>query len=218
MTGDDILREQITYYRRRAAEYDATAYGDVVQAAARIDAIVTALPLTGARVLELACGTGMWTRALAGHAASVLAVDAAPQAIAVARRRCPAGVGFVVADVFSWRPRLRPDVVFFGFWLSHVPSARLAPFLAHVAAMLAPGARVAFVDQHADQARFDAAPGERDPEVIERALRDGTRHRLVKVYDDVDTLGARFAACGWTTAVHRDGADWIVGTARPAGG
>jgi hypothetical protein len=37
---DRIMAEQIAYYRCRAAEYDATAYGDTATATARIDSIV----------------------------------------------------------------------------------------------------------------------------------------------------------------------------------
>ena len=32
---DDVLASQADYYRRRAGEYDETAYGDVVAARAR---------------------------------------------------------------------------------------------------------------------------------------------------------------------------------------
>ena len=39
-----------------------------------------------------------------------------------------------------------PDVVFMGFWLSHVPAGRFGPFWALVAAALAPHGRVFFAD------------------------------------------------------------------------
>jgi hypothetical protein len=37
-------------------------------------------------------------------------------------------VRFVAADLFTWTPDRRYDVVFFGFWLSHVPAERFASF------------------------------------------------------------------------------------------
>jgi hypothetical protein len=37
-------------------------------------------------------------------------------------------VRFVQADLFSWRPDRRHDVVLFGFWLSHVPRDRFDAF------------------------------------------------------------------------------------------
>src|SRR5207244_11771731 len=77
------------------------------------------------RVLELACGTGLWTGRLAAHADHVTAVDAAPEALEIARMKVSAvNVDYVEADVFAWEPDRRYDVCFFSFWLSHVPGER----------------------------------------------------------------------------------------------
>ena len=122
--GDDLLAEQVAYYRRRASEYDVTAHGDVDAARARITRVVAALRPAG-NVLEIACGTGLWTSALAGAASTVTAIDAAPEAVDIARGRVKAAnVRFEVADVFSWAAAARFDTVFFAFWLSHVPASR----------------------------------------------------------------------------------------------
>jgi 2-polyprenyl-3-methyl-5-hydroxy-6-metoxy-1,4-benzoquinol methylase len=61
---DEDLAQQVSYYRKRAAEYDVTAYGDVTGARVRIDRLVTQLQPSG-EVLEIACGTGIWTAAFA---------------------------------------------------------------------------------------------------------------------------------------------------------
>ncbi len=98
--GDDLLAEQVAYYRRRASEYDVTAHGDVDAARARITRVVAALRPAG-NVLEIACGTGLWRG-----------------------RVKAANVRFEVADVFSWAAAARFDTVFFAFWLSHVPASR----------------------------------------------------------------------------------------------
>jgi len=58
---DEVLADQVDYYRRRAGEYDVTAYGDVVAARARIARLVAEMRPAGS-VLEIACGTGLWTR------------------------------------------------------------------------------------------------------------------------------------------------------------
>lgn len=50
--------------------------------------IAAALPLDGARILEIGCGTGSSTAALAEQGARVTAVDLDAAAIALARRRC----------------------------------------------------------------------------------------------------------------------------------
>ncbi len=41
----------------------------------------------GEEVLELACGTGLWTRRLAENNRRIVAVDASPEVIAINRER-----------------------------------------------------------------------------------------------------------------------------------
>src|SRR5215467_1455847 len=79
-------QEQVAYYRRRAAEYDVTSYEDLPRASRRIAALVGELQ-PGGDLLEIACGTGIWTRHLVTYARSVTAIDAAPEMIALARQR-----------------------------------------------------------------------------------------------------------------------------------
>jgi SAM-dependent methyltransferase len=107
-------------------------------------------------VLELACGPGVWTGHLLRHASDVTAVDASPEMLAIAA----AGVGnqrvrFLEADLFTWKPDRRYDVVFFGFWLSHVPAERFVSFWSLVADCLNPEGRVFFAD---DAYRTPRAP------------------------------------------------------------
>jgi demethylmenaquinone methyltransferase/2-methoxy-6-polyprenyl-1,4-benzoquinol methylase len=211
---DDVLAEQVDYYRSRADEYDETAYGDLELARRRIARIVDDLD-PGGHVLEIACGTGMWTQALARVADTVTAVDAAPEAVALARRRVVSDtVEFEVADVFSWSTEQRFDVIFFAAWLSHVPASRFAEFWGLLAQWLAPGGRVLFVDEHVDVREKESyVAGE--VEIIERRLGDGRTYRIVKVFVDPEGLEAMLRPIGWQCRLRRDGDDWVVGEARP---
>jgi len=209
-----ILEEQVAYYRRRAAEYDATAYGDLAAAGDRIDRITSRLRLDG-RILELACGTGMWTRSIAGRATELIAVDTSPEALAIARTRCPETVELVCADALEWLPDRRYDVVFFAFWLSHVPSSRLDGFFGHLQRLLTPAGRVVFVDEHVSRADNDAHADLRR-EVAERTLGDGSIHRLVKVYVDPGRLRSRLEEIGWASELTTEDNGWVVGVCRPA--
>ena len=145
MPTDDplLLAGQIAYYRARAAEYDAWWFrtgrfdrGAANNAAWRADvaiverAVVDMLASTRpSSVLELACGTGLFTRHLAPRADHVTAIDAAPEVIAINRRRVAApNVCYVEADLFEWQPPQQYDCVSMSFWLSHVPPARFASF------------------------------------------------------------------------------------------
>lgn len=209
---DDPLVEQLRYYRSRADEYDATAYGDLTAARARIARLVAEMHPVG-QVLEIACGTGMWTKALATTAETVTAIDAAPEVVQIARDRVRAdNVRFEVADVFEWRPGVRYDVIFFSAWLSHVPNTRFEQFWQSLQGLLAGNGRVLFIDEHVDEQPKESYVGE---ETVERRLRDGRTFRLVKNFVDPDVLIARLRPLGWDCVVRRDGSDWVVGEARP---
>jgi 2-polyprenyl-3-methyl-5-hydroxy-6-metoxy-1,4-benzoquinol methylase len=211
---DEILADQIGYYRRRAGEYDVTAYGDVAAARERIARLVAQMN-AGGRVLEIACGTGLWTEALAGAADTVVAIDAAPEALAIAGDRVKsANVRFEVADVFSWTTDDRFDVVFFSAWLSHVPTSRFEQFWRILRRLLAEDGRVLFIDEHVDVREKEAyVPGA--DEIVERRLRDGRKFRVVKNFVDPQALRDRLLNLGWDCRILRDGGDWIRGEARP---
>jgi 2-polyprenyl-3-methyl-5-hydroxy-6-metoxy-1,4-benzoquinol methylase len=211
---DDVLGDQIGYYRRRASEYDITAYGDLAAARTRIKRLVAEMHPTG-KVLEIACGTGLWTEELAGPADTVTAIDAAPEAIDIARARVgSAKVTFEVADVFSWTTSATFDVVFFSAWLSHVPMDRFEEFWQSLRPLLAAGGRVLFIDEHVDVRDKESYVAGRD-EIIERRLRDGEMFRIVKNFVDPPLLEARLRTMGWDCHIRRDGNDWICGEARP---
>jgi demethylmenaquinone methyltransferase/2-methoxy-6-polyprenyl-1,4-benzoquinol methylase len=211
--NDDVLAEQVDYYRHRAGEYDATAYGDVAAARTRIARLVAQLRPSG-RVLEIACGTGLWTEALAEWADTVTAIDTAPEAVAIARGRTRAErLSFEVADVFSWDSKAQFDVIFFSAWLSHVPASRFGQFWQLLGRLLARNGRVLFIDEHVDERGKEAYVAGRD-EVVERRLTDGSTFRVIKNFVDPTGLEVRLRELGWTCAIRRDGSDWVVGEAR----
>lgn len=211
---DDVLADQVDYYRRRASEYDATAYGDIAAARARIAGLVADMRPAGS-VLEIACGTGLWTEALAGWADTLTAIDAAPETLAIARDRVrSANVSFQVADVFAWDPGTRFDVIFFSAWLSHVPASLFGQFWLLLGSLLATSGRVLFIDEHVDERGKEAYVAGRD-EIVERTLNDGSTFRVVKNFVNPAELELRLRGLGWDCAIRRVGNDWIYGEARP---
>jgi 2-polyprenyl-3-methyl-5-hydroxy-6-metoxy-1,4-benzoquinol methylase len=167
-------------------------------------------------VLEIACGTGLWTGALAKAAAAVTAIDAAPEMIGIARGRVTAAhVRFEVADVYSWQAAARFDTVFFAFWLSHVPASRFEQFWRQLRGLVAGQGRMLFVDEHPD-VRGKEAYEAGSPEVVHRWLGDGSDYRLVKVFADPGQLRAQLRQLGWHSRILRDGTDWVIGEARLA--
>ena len=160
------------------------------------------------RVLELACGTGLWTVELVRHATSVTAVDASPEVLGINRARLreagrEATVRYVETDLFDWRPDAAYDAVFFGFWLSHVPPERFEAFWRFVRSALRPGGRAFFVDSHGAETPHEKERRARDPRGHKtiRQLDDGREFRIVKVFYDPAALEGRLADLGWRFSV-----------------
>jgi demethylmenaquinone methyltransferase/2-methoxy-6-polyprenyl-1,4-benzoquinol methylase len=181
----DLLGEQKRYYAERAPEYDDWWYrrgryelepdalarwqADIAEA----DAALEEFAPRGS-VLELAAGTGIWTRKLVRLAERVVAVDANAETLALNTTDAE----LVRADVFGWRPAECFDLVFFSFWLSHVPEERFDEFWGLVRGALAPGGRVFLVDSGAGDTAHtgtDQADWEET-----RSLADGRTFRIVK--------------------------------------
>jgi ubiquinone/menaquinone biosynthesis C-methylase UbiE len=85
---DQLLAEQRAYYRALAPQY--LDQGLDLPGGAELAAALDAFRPAGS-VLELACGPGVWTRQLLGHASDVTAVDASPEMLAIAASSVPAG-------------------------------------------------------------------------------------------------------------------------------
>jgi SAM-dependent methyltransferase len=189
-----LLDEQVAYYSALAAEYENHALP--LPGGEEISEALAAFRPAGS-VLELACGTGEWTARLLRYATDITAVDASPEMLAIAAARCQGGgwVRFIQADLFDWKPDRHYDVVFFGFWLSHVPAERFDSFWSVVADSLRPDGRVFFAD---DAYRtFGELIGGESSSTIRRRLSDGSAYRIVKVAHQPEDLEQRLERMGW---------------------
>lgn len=153
-----LVAEQVAYYRAHAPNYDVAYLGR------DWDRCIEELPIAG-DVLELACGTGHWTPLLAARARSVTALDAAPEALA-----------------------------------------------------LAPGGWVCFIDDRDQERASERFVPDQAAPAVRRPLRDGSEHRVVKVYYAPDALTARLAELGWSAEIRETSTPLLVGTARRTSG
>jgi ubiquinone/menaquinone biosynthesis C-methylase UbiE len=173
-----------SYYAARALEYDRVYQKPERQSDLR--QIETWLPsvLSGATVLEVACGTGYWTQFFAPVASAVSAIDSSPETLAIARERVAAPhVQFQIGDAYALA-HLRGSfsAAFAGFWFSHVPLERQREFLRGLNAVLQPGARVILLDNLFVEGSSSAI-SEQDSSgntYQRRSLADGSTHRVLK--------------------------------------
>jgi SAM-dependent methyltransferase len=200
-----ILQQQIDYYRARAAEYDEWFYrqGRYDRGAEstalwfkEVDEVgekLLALPKQG-HILELAAGTGIWTLELLKIAEQVTIVDASPEMLAInqAKHNSP-NVTSLQADLFEWQPETQYDMIFFGFWLSHVPAERLDTFLQNVSAALKPDGILFMLDSR--RTPDSTAKDHHLPEegtTLERKLNDGRSFEIVKIFYEREILEEAF--------------------------
>ncbi|HKP62923.1 MAG TPA: methyltransferase domain-containing protein [Polyangiales bacterium] len=222
-----LIEEQIAYYSARAEQYDAWffrrgSYDHEEEFRARwsseltrVESALRALQPYG-DVLELACGTGLWTQRLVETASSVTAVDASAEVLAISRARLDAdAVQFVQADLFEWKPSKRYDLIFFASWLSHVPPSLFDAFWSLVESSLKPEGRVFLLDNKLESKPLQHQhfiPGA-ESYVVERVLEDQRRFRIVKVFYEPAELESKLHALGWNARVHATGEFFIYGQA-----
>jgi SAM-dependent methyltransferase len=134
----------------------------------------------------------------------VLAVDTSPEAIAINRERVrSANEEYCGADIFSWIPPATFDVVFFSFWLSHVPPARFDKFRALARTALRPRDQIFFIDSLLEQTSTARDHGPLDESgMVQRKLNDGREFSIVKISYEPSMLRRRLIETGWTGWVH----------------
>ncbi len=100
----------------------------------------------GARVLDLACGTGDLAQRAAARGASAIGLDLTPRMIALARQKPDAGfIAWLVGDMGALPVKADVvDVVTTGYGLRNVPDLPRA--LAEIHRVLRPGGRLASLD------------------------------------------------------------------------
>lgn len=203
----EILQQQIEYYRARASEYDEWWYnkgrydrGEAVnqqweQEGQIVRDALHKLPEQG-HILELASGTGIWTEQLVKSGKKITAVDASAEMNAINKAKVQSDkVDYIQADLFEWQSEQQFDMIFFAFWLSHVPPEKLSNFLKGVSAMLKPGGILFIVDSLRNkmatahnQNMLESSP------IHQRILNDGREFEIIKVFYPPDALQSDLAS------------------------
>jgi demethylmenaquinone methyltransferase/2-methoxy-6-polyprenyl-1,4-benzoquinol methylase len=196
-----IDRQMVEYYEARAPEYDdwylrrgRYTHGPIHDAAwaAELDAAGTwldGLPIAG-RIVELAAGTGWWSTLVASKG-ELWMYDAAEAPLERARERLLAHglrAHLHVRDAWAEPDGEPADVLFAGFWLSHVARERTAAFLELARRWLRPGGRLALIDSLPDaQSGAIDNPRPTGDRAIRR-LADGRVFSIVKVHLTADEI------------------------------
>ena len=196
--GDGDLRR---YYAKRASEYEAIYAKPERQSDLAAMTARTTSTFRDRRVIEIACGTGWWSRHIASVATALDALDINEETLAIARTKpVPAGVArFAVGDAYAPLMPSQPyDAAFAGFWWSHVLKRDLPRFLDGLHRVLAPGAKVVFLDNiHVEGSSTPVSRIDANGDGWQtRKLGDGSTHEVLKNFPNEDELLA--AVAPWT--------------------
>jgi SAM-dependent methyltransferase len=183
------------YYADRAAEYDEIYRKPERQAdLARLKQLLPPL-VAGKRVLEIAAGTGYWTEVLATTAAQIMATDVNAETISIAAQRDygPAPVALRTADAYQLDTVPGDfDLVFCGFWWSHVARADVARFLTGVRGRTRPGTPLVLVDnRYVSGSNTPISRTGPDGDTYQRRrLADGREYEVLKNFPSREQLAA----------------------------
>lgn len=223
---DDLVADQIRYYDDRADvyeklyerrdEYDLGAEENARWFAETsiLESSIKSLRAHGS-VLEIGCGTSLWTRWLAPRASRLVCVDASARMLERNRRLVgDPRVEYVLADVFEWDPGQTFDVIAMGFFVSHIPPGRFAGFWDRVSRWLVQDGIVWLCDDSAGVGRPRA--GDRVPGVphAHRRRLGGRDYAIVKVFYAPEDLEVKLNGLGWEAEVRSAGTDLLYGTAK----
>lgn len=210
----ETIQEQIAYYKARAKEYNEWFYrigrydhgAEINQRwfdeTAVLKNVVQQVG-TVESVLELACGTGIWTQELLKIGKQITAIDASQEMIEINRQKLNApNVEYRQLDLFSWQPDKQYDLVFFSFWLSHVPPTEVDNFLSKVYNAVLPGGKVMIIDSY-----FEITSSAKDHlleknEIYQkRKLNDEREFQIFKIYYQSDALANKLTQAGFQAEV-----------------
>jgi demethylmenaquinone methyltransferase/2-methoxy-6-polyprenyl-1,4-benzoquinol methylase len=172
------------YYRARATEYDL--FYEVPDRFGELAWLSNWLVerTTGRSILEVAAGTGYWTKVAAQVAKSITATDCNPETLEIAaNRQLGPHVSLRTADAYSL-PHFTAefDIGMAHMWWSHVERQKLKSFFSHFASRLCPRATLLVIDQFYVEGLSNPVSREDSwgNQYTVRYLSDGSSYEIIK--------------------------------------
>lgn len=179
------------YYAERAGEYDEIYRKPERQSDIRMLSGLLMDLLGDRRVLEVACGTGYWTRHFGPVTEYTLSTDFNTEMLAIAGRRLGkhSNIELRRADAYALdNVDGEFNAAVGGFWWSHVEKGRVPAFLRALHARLRPGSRVVFFDNLYVEGSSTPIAGTDGSgnSYQDRVLNNGRRYQVIKNFPTGD--------------------------------
>jgi len=174
----------VSYYKDRAEEYEKIYSKPERQEDLKSAATILQEIFADKQVLEIACGTGYWTKKIAVTATSIFATDINESVIEIAKKKdfSSKQVSFGIADIYNFSGNNKFESLFGGFIWSHILLQDLDKFLSTVNSLVSPGSTVVFMDNNFVEGSNHPIT-ERDAHgnsFQTRKLEDNTTHLVLK--------------------------------------
>ena len=173
----DIEKDIQQYYADRANEYDLTYERPERQTDLKTIRILLKNLLNEHHVLEIACGTGYWTKIISSVAKSITATDINNEVLKIAKNKLIKlkKVTFIQDNSYSLNKIRGNFTAGFAFsWWSHILKSKLKEFLTLFHSKLHSNALVVFLDNR--RVKTSSLP-------ISRIDNDGNTYQIRKLED-----------------------------------
>lgn len=173
------------YYADRAYEYDKTYLRPERQKdIKKLHKLLKTL-LKDHIVLEIACGTGYWTKTIAFVSKCITAVDINDEVLQIAKNRgIPSNkVIFIQDDVYILNKiQGNFSAGFAGFWWSHISKSKLKQFITLFHSKVQPNALIIFIDnRHVKRSSTSISRMDIHGNTYQiRKLEDGREYEILK--------------------------------------
>ena len=206
--------EMEKYYAKRASEYEEIYAKPERQESIKESKELLKNYFRGKNVLEIACGTGYWTEPISEVSANILATDLNNEVLEIARsKKYGSRVDFIQDDSYVLdKIQTKYDSLFAGFWLSHVPKAKLKNFIEVVHGKLNNHAMVVFMDNlyvHGSSTPISRTDEEGNTYQI-RKLKDNSQHEVLKNFYTENSLRDFFENYGKEVEIHNLTYFWLI--------
>lgn len=184
------------YYNKRAKEYEQIYYRDDPVRQSELSKIKNLLrnSFRNKSVLEVACGTGYWTKAVAQTAKNITAVDYSVEMIQLAKVK-EFKATLINDDAFSLNNvNGNFNAGLANFWFSHIPQNQIISFLNTFHKKLKPNSTIIMADNIYDE-EFGGKLIEKandENTYKNRTLKDGTSYQIIKNYYNEEELNTIF--------------------------
>lgn len=174
------------YYSKRAKEYDSIyKRPDKIRLKEqKLLADYIASTFKGKYVLELACGTGYWTKYLLKSAKKILATDYSKEMLEVASNHLSKNSKITLLQADAYNPSTsypKFNGAMANFWFSHIPKKRINKFLEALHSRLSKNSVVLI----ADGVYIEGLGGDL---VVKKGSKDTYKRRQLKSGENFDIL------------------------------